>query len=128
MSVISKKTGFKHQYDPDYKPNKGSDNQDESVTQPDMTLSLRQIMMNHTRGIGLGVNINQGIYSETDVHYFDDFTDMVEHAEYLQEQTDIINREIEAENKKRKEAIEPPEKEKEEQESKAKEKVEQKSS
>lgn len=123
MSVISKKTGFRHQYDPDYQPNKGSDNQDESVTQPDMTLSLRQIMKNHTRGVGLGVALKEGIYSDTDVRYFEDITDMVEHAEYLQEQAEIFNKEIEEQEKKRKEAVREAEKEKEEQESKPEEKV-----
>ena len=95
-------TKFKTQFDPKYKPNKGSKNNQESQTQPDMTLSVRAIMKNHTRGMGFGVSVKDGIYSDSDIPVFYDLTDMVEHKEHLEEQAAILKKEIAEERKKAK--------------------------
>lgn len=91
---------FRTQFNSKYEPNRGSKNNQESQTRPDMSLSVRQIMQNHTRGIGLGVNVNEGIYSESDIPVFDDLTDMIEHKEHLEEQAKILKKEIADEKKK----------------------------
>ena len=93
----------------------------ESLTQPDMSLTVRQIMNNHTRGHGLGVKTREGIYSESEIPVFEDISDMQNHLEYLKEQEEILQREIKEEQKKAKEAekakIERLQREKEQNES-----------
>lgn len=92
------KTRFRTHYDP--KPPKLVPNTGESMTQPDMSLTVRQIMQNHTRGHGLGVSQREGIYSESEIPVFDDLTDMQTHLDHLKEQEEILTREIAQEKKK----------------------------
>lgn len=46
-----------------YKPSKGEINNSDSMTTPNDTLSIRQLLINHSRGLGNLPNIN-GVYTE----------------------------------------------------------------
>jgi len=46
-----------------YKPSKGETNSQDSLTIPNDTLSIRQLLINHSRGLG-NLPHNHGIYTE----------------------------------------------------------------
>ncbi len=48
------------------KPSKGESNNLQSMTSPDESLSVRQLLINHTRGLG-GVSTREGIYTEEQI-------------------------------------------------------------
>lgn len=107
------KPRFRTQYNYNENPTLGSKNTAESMTQPDMSLTARQLFMNHTRGHALGVMAKKGIYSETDIPYFEDIVDMKEYGEHLKEQQKILEKEIKEEVKKAQEAAKAAKEEKE---------------
>ena len=81
---------------PNYKGKKMSD---ELHTLPDQTLTIRNLLDNHTRGIPLGVNTRVGEYFDTEIPRFDDLTDMVEYKRQLMEKNKEINKLIREEKK-----------------------------
>ena len=81
---------------PNYKGKKMSD---ELHTLPDQTLTIRNLLDNHTRGIPLGVNHRVGEYFDTEIPRFDDLTDMVEYKRQLMEKNKEINKLIREEKK-----------------------------
>lgn len=81
---------------PNYKGKKMSD---ELHTLPDQTLTIRNLLDNHTRGIPLGVNTRVGEYFDTEIPRFDDLTDMIEYKEQLMEKNKEINKLIREEKK-----------------------------
>ena len=81
---------------PNYKGKKMSD---ELHTLPDQTLTIRNLLDNHTRGIPLGVNTRVGEYFDTEIPRFDDITDMVEYKRQLMEKNKEINKLIREEKK-----------------------------
>lgn len=85
---------FARQFTKSYKGTPGEKNTKPSLTVPDMSLSLRQLMENHTRGIKSDVADNQGEFFDTEIPKFDDITEMVEYknelyAKAAQVKTDI---------------------------------------
>lgn len=81
---------------PNYKGKKMSE---ELHTIPDQTLTIRDLLDNHTRGIPLGVNTRVGEYFDTEIPRFDDLTDMVEYKRQLMEKNKEINKLIREEKK-----------------------------
>jgi len=81
---------------PNYKGKKMSD---ELHTLPDQTLTIRNLLDNHTRGIPLGVNTRVGEYFDTEIPRFDDLTDMIEYKAQLMEKNKEINKLIREEKK-----------------------------
>lgn len=81
---------------PNYKGKKMSD---ELNTVPDQTLTIRNLLDNHTRGIPLGVSTRVGEYFDTEIPRFDDLTDMIEYKEQLMEKNKEINKLIREEKK-----------------------------
>ena len=81
---------------PNYKGKKMSD---VLHTLPDQTLTIRNLLDNHTRGIPLGVNTRVGEYFDTEIPRFDDITDMVEYKRQLMEKNKEINKLIREEKK-----------------------------
>lgn len=81
---------------PNYKGKKMSD---DLHTLPDQTLTIRNLLDNHTRGIPLGVNQRVGEYFDTEIPRFDDLTDMVEYKRQLMEKNKEINKLIREEKK-----------------------------
>ena len=81
---------------PNYKGKKMSD---ELLTIPDQTLSIRNLLDNHTRGIPLGVNTRVGEYFDTEIPVFEDLTDMLEYKRQLMEKNKELNKLIREEKK-----------------------------
>jgi CRISPR/Cas system-associated endonuclease/helicase Cas3 len=81
---------------PNYKGKKMSD---ELLTIPDQTLTIRNLLDNHTRGIPLGVNTRVGEYFDTEIPRFDDLTDMLEYKRQLMEKNKELNKLIREEKK-----------------------------
>ena len=94
----SKKPVFYTQFTntPNYKGKKMSE---ELHTLPDQTLTIRNLLDNHTRGIPLGVNTRVGEYFDTEIPRFDDLTDMIEYKQQLMEKNKEINKLIREEKK-----------------------------
>lgn len=53
------------------------------MTVPNMSLTLKQLILNHTRGISSDIINREGEYFDTEIPRFDDITEMVEHKEDL---------------------------------------------
>ena len=81
---------------PNYKGKKMSE---ELHTIPDQTLTIRDLLDNHTRGIPLGVNTRVGEYFDTEIPRFEDLTDMIEYKAQLMERNKEINKLIREEKK-----------------------------
>ena len=105
---------FQTQFDPKYKGCKGSSNPAESLTIPDLSLSVRELFLNHTRNRPLGAVEHEGIYTEDfEVPTFDDITDRQDYLDTLKEEQERIEKEIAEIDKIRKEAAEKVKAEKE---------------
>lgn len=86
---------FRTQYDDTYEGVKGEKNDMESLTVPDDCLSLRQLMINHTRGIGGTAVHRAGIFTGDAVAPRDtDLTDTQARIEALKQQQKVLGKEL----------------------------------
>lgn len=88
---------FRLQFDFDYKGTEGRKMDPESETQPDMSLTVRQLLQNHTRGIDSNVQMKEPLYFEVPVPVVTDITDVYEYRAALQERIKATNEFIENE-------------------------------
>jgi uncharacterized membrane protein YukC len=110
------KPKFKTQFNSEYQGVFDEQPTGDSKTLPDQTLSIQQLLINHTRGIPSNVSQREGEYFDTEIPRHDDIIDAKEYAESLQErkkeleeQAKIDEKEIsaiKAKEKKEKEAEE----------------------
>jgi hypothetical protein len=82
---------YRVQFDFTYKGAPGKKMSDEIVTQPDMTLTVRQLLENHTRGIDSGVQEKAPFYFDVEVPTITDITDVHEYRDYLNERIQQVN-------------------------------------
>ena len=68
-------------------------------TQPDMTMSIRELLDRHSRGLPLTTNQKQGEYFDTEIPRFDDITDMLQYKQELMDRNKSINKLIKDEKK-----------------------------
>jgi len=68
-------------------------------TQPDMTMSIRDLLDRHSRGLPLTTNERQGEYFDTEIPRFDDITDMLLYKQELMDKNKSINKLIKDEKK-----------------------------
>ncbi len=54
----------------------GEENNMPSLTVPDQSLGIKELLLNHTRGISSNVKIYEGEYYETEIPIIDDLTDL----------------------------------------------------
>lgn len=100
---------FRHQFAPDYEGTPGEVITLESMTVPDETLTVRQLLINHSRGIGIP-GAKQGVFTGDIVAPVPkDLVDEKERVEalktQLEETTENAKRELEeAEQKRKKDA------------------------
>jgi hypothetical protein len=101
---------FRTQFDPNYAPSTGEINLEPSQTVPDQSLSIRTLLLNHSRGIPLDVNHNEGQYFEHEIPQINDITDLFDNRRNLHNQKaeldEVVKSEINA--KKQKEVQNPP--------------------
>lgn len=103
-SVKSKSMKFVRQFQKDYIPDKGEYNDGKSNTVPDMSLSVKQLLRNHTRGIYSDVKHYEPHFFDTEIPHFDDITEKIEYMESLKEQEKEIIEKVKEENKAKIEA------------------------
>ena len=80
------KVRIRRQFDPTYKGCKGEKNSMESMTQPDQSLTIKQLLLNHTRNIASDINVREEHYFEdTEIPRIDDLNDIAEYREALED-------------------------------------------
>tara|TARA_Y100000588_G_C14266656_1_gene930238 strand:+ start:503 stop:898 length:396 start_codon:yes stop_codon:yes gene_type:complete len=75
-----------------------------TMTLPDQSLTIRELLEKHSRGVALGVPEVQGEYFDTEVPRYDDLTDMLNHKKALQEQQKELMKQIKKEQAAKKAA------------------------
>ncbi len=88
---------FQIQFDFDYKGNKGKEVNPESNTQPEMTLTVRQLLVNHTRGIDSKTQVKTPLYFDMEIPTINDITDVTEYRQALQERLEATEKFIKEE-------------------------------
>ena len=87
------------QFDINYSPSKGKIIGGDSETIPDMNLTVRQLLENHTRGKTGEVEVRQPVYFEREIPTINDLTDVDDYNTWLKEEQvrvqDFVNAEIE---------------------------------
>lgn len=96
------KPEFRRQFDLNYKGTKSVIEFEPSQTVPDQNLSVRQLLKNHSRGMGIGVPAKEGIYSEIEVPVFTDLTDVLAYNDDLLERQQALKDELTLVQEKRK--------------------------
>lgn len=93
------------QFDPNYKGAKGEITSPELNTVPDMSLTIAELVANHTRGISIDIHQPEPQYFDTEIPNIQDLTDLDavrEANEELKEQT--IEKELKVQEAREKRA------------------------
>jgi uncharacterized membrane protein YukC len=88
------KPKFKTQFNAEYKGVFDEQPTGDSKTLPDQTLSIQQLLINHTRGIPSNVSHRDGEYFDTEIPRHDDIVDAKEYAEALQERKKELEEQV----------------------------------
>lgn len=75
---------FRRQFNKEYKGDPGEKNTLPSMTQPDQSLTVAQLMKNHTRGTLSGVSEREPQYFDQEIPNFDDITERKDYIEMLE--------------------------------------------
>jgi len=67
---------FKTQFNSSYQGDPGSEQSSETQTVPDMGISLKQLLLNHSRGLPSNVAMREGHYFDSEIPQIDDLTDL----------------------------------------------------
>lgn len=96
---------FRIQFDFNYEPAKGELNTMPSKAVPDMSLTVRQLLENHTRGHNNEVVAKEPIYFETEIPTITDLTDIQLYREGLQRRLKEVEETIQKEKEEREQAL-----------------------
>ncbi len=72
-----------------------------SMTVPDMSLTVKQLLHNHTRGIHSDVSHNEPMYFDSEIPIIDDITDLIEFRKDLKAREKALKLKIKEENDKK---------------------------
>lgn len=91
---------YKRQFNSAYKGAPGSKQSDESQTDPSMYVSMKQMLINHARGINSKVHQYEPMYfGDTPIPEINDLVDAQEYVENLEVQKnaagELVNQEVE---------------------------------
>jgi len=75
------------------------------MTQPNMSLTPKQLLLNHSRGMGNSVHVYNGEYFDTEIPRFDDITDYHEYKKNLAEEFKEKNKALQEAVEQRKQEI-----------------------
>lgn len=78
------------QFDIDYDPFQSNITGD-SQTVPDLNLTVRQLLTNHSRGLTNGNHEKSPLYFDYKLPKINDLTDVQEHKNYLLERIEVVN-------------------------------------
>ena len=79
---------------------KGETNDQPSLTVPDLTLTIKQLLVNHSRGIQSDVSHNEPMYFDTEIPIIDDITDLDAFRQDLKAREKALSLKIKQENDK----------------------------
>lgn len=82
---------FQIQFDFDYVPTNGKLMSNENIVVPDLNLTVRQLLQNHTRGIDGGEKVRQPLYFDFPIPSITDITDVMEYKRFLNERMEQVN-------------------------------------
>lgn len=97
---------FKQNYDPSYNGTRCKKDYPNSLTKPSMSMTVRELMEKHTRGLGLGVSAKEEMYLDEqglEVPKVTDLTDIQERRENLMEKQKELREKAKEEIKLKKE-------------------------
>lgn len=92
-----KERKIKVQFDITYKGSDGKVMDGESETMPDMHLTVRQLLENHSRGMDSKVNIRQPLYFDMEIPTINDITDVDAYKAALEKKLAAVNEFVEQE-------------------------------
>lgn len=75
-----------------------------TMTLPDQSLTIRELLEKHSRGVALGVPQVKGEYFDIEVPRYDDLTDMLNHKKALDQQRKDLLAQIKKEKAEKKAA------------------------
>jgi len=81
---------------------KGEINSLPSQTVPDLTLTVKQLLTNHSRGIQSDVSYNEPMYFDTEIPIIDDITDLDAFRQDIKAREKALSLKIKEENEQRK--------------------------
>lgn len=90
---------LRKQFTAGYEGTPGPSPEQTLVTQPDMTMSIRDLLDRHSRGLPLTTNERKGEYFDTEIPRFYDLTDMLKYKQELMDRNKSINKLIKDEKK-----------------------------
>ncbi len=93
---------YRVQFDFGYKGTEGKKMDDTLVTQPDMSLTVSQLLENHTRGVTGQAQTKTPLYFDIEVPTIRDITDVQEYKEHLKDKLKEVNSFIKTESDERK--------------------------
>ena len=92
---MKKEPKFRRQFDSSYNGSPHRNEPGESKTVPDLGLTVRQLMTNHTRGIGSdAINREPKYYGDLEVPPVKDFTDLEKNRNELKEKEENLKKQI----------------------------------
>lgn len=91
---------FRKQFVKSYQGMPGSHNDEPSMTVPDQHLTVKQLLINHARGINSAIKNYDPQYFDTEIPVIEDIVDLMEYKEELAAR----QKEIDAEIKRQKDA------------------------
>lgn len=97
---------YRIQFDIGYRGAKGKTIDSNSLTQPDMSLTIRQLLEDHTRGKTNEVQIRQPLYFDMEIPQINDITDVDNFRQQLEDQLKNVNQFIETDKKKQRDEAE----------------------
>lgn len=71
-----------------------------SLTVPDLSLTVKQLLINHTRGIPSDISHNEPMYFDTEIPIIDDITDLDAFRQDLKAREKALSLKIKEENEK----------------------------
>ena len=90
---------LRKQFTAGYEGTPGPSPEQTLMTQPDMTMSIRDLLDRHSRGLPLTTNERKGEYFDTEIPRFYDLTDMLKYKQELMDKNKDINKIIKDEKK-----------------------------
>lgn len=91
------KRKIKVQFDIEYGGHPGKEMDGVSMTQPDLNITVRQLLENHTRGNSGEINVRQPMYWDTEIPTLNDLADMEAYQEHLARNMASLKENIKAE-------------------------------
>lgn len=95
---------FRHQFSPKYVGSKGKKLDDTLITVPDLSLSVKELLQRHSRGLGLGTVEMKGEYFDEIIPNIQDLTDAHERREALRKRFQEVDEKIRDEKNEKEKA------------------------